>query len=40
VHPTYVLWSVEHLVQGKVITQITVDPEITREALNRMLTVP
>jgi len=33
VHPTYVLWSVEHLVQGEVINQITVDPEITREAL-------
>ena len=40
VHPTYVLWSVERLVQGNVINQITVDPEIASEALDRMLAVP
>jgi quinolinate synthase len=43
VHPAYVLWSVERLVQGEVINQITVDLEITREALvalNGMLPVP
>jgi quinolinate synthase len=43
VHPAYVLWSLKHLVQGEVVNQITVDPEITREALvalDRMLAVP
>jgi hypothetical protein len=33
VHLAYILWSSERLVQDEVINQITVDPEITREAL-------
>ena len=43
VHPAYILWTLEHLVQGEVVNQITVDPEIAREAsvaLDRMLAVP
>jgi quinolinate synthase len=43
VHPAYVLWSLEHLDQGEIVNQITVDPEIAREALialDRMLAVP
>ena len=43
VHPAYVLWSLEHLARGEVVNQITVDPEIAREALvalDRMLAVP
>ena len=43
VHPAYVLWSLEHLAQGKVVNQITVDPETARDALvalDRMLAVP
>jgi quinolinate synthase len=43
VHPAYVLWSLEHLVAGEVVNQITVD-QATREdalvALDRMLSVP
>jgi quinolinate synthase len=43
VHPAYVLWALEHLARGEVVNQITVDPEIAREALvalDRMLAVP
>jgi quinolinate synthase len=32
VHPAYVLWSLEHLAQGRVVNQITVDPETARRA--------
>src|SRR3712207_4171481 len=43
VHPAYVLWSLEHLAEGRVVNRITVDPETAREAviaLDRMLAVP
>jgi quinolinate synthase len=43
VHPAYVLWSLEHLAEGNVVNQITVDPVIARDALvalDRMLSVP
>ncbi|MDP9366323.1 MAG: quinolinate synthase NadA [Chloroflexota bacterium] len=43
VHPAYVLWSLEHLAEGRVVNQITVDPATAREALvalDRMLAVP
>ena len=33
VHPAYVLWSLEHLAKGEIVNQITVDPDIAREAL-------
>jgi quinolinate synthase len=43
VHPAYILWALEHLVEGRVVNQVTVDSE-TREhakvALDRMLSVP
>ena len=43
VHPAYVLWTLEHLAEGEVVNQITVDPETARDALvalDRMLAVP
>jgi quinolinate synthase len=43
VHPAYVLWSLEHLARGEIVNQITVDPDVAREALvalDRMLSVP
>ena len=43
VHPAYMLWTLEHLAAGKVVNQITVDPETRRDALvalDRMLAVP
>ena len=43
VHPAYLLWTLEHLVEGEVVNEITVDPETRREALvalDRMLAVP
>lgn len=43
IHPAYLLWSLEHLVAGEVVNQITVDPATAREALvalDRMLAVP
>lgn len=43
VHPAYILWTLEHLIAGEVVNQITVDPETAREAsvaLDRMLAVP
>jgi quinolinate synthase len=43
VHPAYVLWALEHLAHGEVVNEITVAPEIARDALvalDRMLAVP
>jgi quinolinate synthase len=43
VHPAYVLWTLEHLVEGEVVNRITVDPVTRRDALvalDRMLAVP
>ena len=43
VHPAYVLWTLEHLVAGEIVNQITVDPTTAQEALvalDRMLAVP
>ena len=43
VHPAYLLWTLEHLAAGEVVNQITVAPDIARDALvalNRMLAVP
>lgn len=40
VHPAYVLWTLEHLAAGEIVNQITVDPDIRRDALvalDRML---
>ncbi len=40
VHPSYVLWTLEHLAAGEIVNQVTVDPEIRRDALvalDRML---
>ncbi len=43
IHPAYMLWVLEHLVEGELVNQITVDPVIASEArvaLDRMLAVP
>jgi quinolinate synthase len=43
VHPAYLLWTLEHLVRGEVVNQITVDLATKRDALvalDRMLSVP
>jgi quinolinate synthase len=43
IHPAYILWVLEHLVEGEVVNQITVDHETRRDALvalDRMLAVP
>jgi len=43
VHPAYILWTLEHLAEGKVVNQITVDEATRRDALvalDRMLAVP
>jgi quinolinate synthase len=43
VHPAYLLWTLEHLVDGQVVNEITVDPVTKRDALvalDRMLAVP
>jgi quinolinate synthase len=43
VHPAYVLWTLERLVRGEVVNQITVDAATRGEALvalDRMLSVP
>ena len=40
IHPGYLAWVLEELVAGRVINQITVDPETARDAqvaLERML---
>ena len=43
VHPAYILWTMEHLVEGRVVNQVKVD-DLTRTeakvALDRMLAVP
>ncbi len=43
IHPAYMLWALENLVEGKVVNQVVVDPDIKRDAkiaLDRMLSVP
>ena len=43
IHPAYILWVLEHLVEGEVVNQISVDDETRRDALvalDRMLAVP
>ncbi|HYH12299.1 MAG TPA: quinolinate synthase NadA, partial [Thermomicrobiales bacterium] len=43
IHPAYILWALEHLVEGEVVNEITVEPEIAEAAsvaLDRMLAVP
>jgi quinolinate synthase len=43
IHPAYLLWTLEHLVRGEVVNQISVDGETRRDALvalDRMLAVP
>jgi quinolinate synthase len=43
VHPAYVLWSLEHLAEGRVVNEIAVDPATRADALvalDRMLSVP
>jgi quinolinate synthase len=43
VHPAYILWTLEHLVEDKIVNVITVDEETRRDALvalDRMLAVP
>ena len=40
VHPAYVLWTLEHLAAGETVNQISVDPDVRRDALvalDRML---
>ena len=42
IDPQHVLWSLENLVEGRVVNQITVDPDVAanaRVALNRMLEI-
>ena len=43
VHPAYLLWTMEHLAEGDIVNQISVDGDTRREALialDRMLAVP
>jgi len=43
IHPAYVLWSLEHLVEGRIVNEVSVDQVIAgdaRVALDRMLSVP
>jgi quinolinate synthase len=43
IHPAYMLWALEHLVEGRVVNEISVDPLTRSEAkvaLDRMLAVP
>jgi len=43
IHPAYMLWTLEHLVRGEIVNEITVEPvmaEQARVALDRMLAVP
>ena len=43
IHPAYMLWTLEHLVRGEIVNEITVEPTIAGEAriaLDRMLSVP
>ncbi len=42
IHPHYLLWALENLLEGRVVNQIQVEPEIAEwalVALNRMLTI-
>ena len=42
IHPAYLAWSLDNLVEGNVVNQIKVDPEVARWArvsLDRMLAV-
>jgi quinolinate synthase len=42
IHPAYLCWVLENLVEGRVLNQITVDPETThwaKVALDRMLSI-
>lgn len=43
IHPSYMLWALEHLAEGRIVNEVTVDPMIAdgaRVALDRMLSVP
>lgn len=43
IHPAYMLWVLENLVEGRVVNQVIVDPEVKKAAkvaLDRMLAVP
>lgn len=43
IHPAYMLWAMEHLIEGEVVNRITVDPDVAKDALvalDRMLAVP
>jgi quinolinate synthase len=43
IHPAYILWALEHLVEGEVVNEIVVDTDVREAALvalNRMLAVP
>lgn len=43
IHPAYILWTLEHLVEGEVVNEIKVDPRTRQDALvalDRMLSVP
>ncbi|HEV2129030.1 MAG TPA: quinolinate synthase NadA [Thermomicrobiales bacterium] len=43
IHSAYILWALEHLVEGRVVNEISVEPdtaEAARVALDRMLAVP
>jgi quinolinate synthase len=43
IHPAYILWALEHLVEGEVVNEIVVDAEVREAALvalDRMLAVP
>jgi quinolinate synthase len=43
IHPAYILWALEHLVEGKVVNEIVVDTDVREAALvalDRMLAVP
>lgn len=42
IHPHYLLWTMENLLEGKIVNQVKVKPEIAanaRRALNRMLEI-
>ncbi len=42
IHPAYLLWVLENLLDGKVVNQVTVPDEIAhwaRVALDRMLSI-
>lgn len=43
IHPAYMLWALEHLVEGRVVNQVIVDADVkhhAKVALDRMLSVP